>query len=195
MSESRVTTGDVDGSTPPPDGQGLPASDGPETGARSLRLAWWTMAAIVVADQLTKWLVVEFIPVFSSVTVIPHVLDLVNVRNTGIAFGFLNDLNHAWQSGMTTTLALLALAGIVYYAMHLGPEEHRARFGLSLILAGAVGNLIDRARQGYVVDFVDVYWRDWHFWAFNVADSAISIGAVLILLDLILPARHVSNPV
>jgi signal peptidase II len=153
------------------------------------------MAAIVIADQISKWLVTEYIPVFSSVTVIPNLVDLVHVRNTGIAFGFLNDLNHAWQSAMTTGLAVVALVGILIYAKQLDADERWARRGLSLILAGAVGNLIDRARLGFVVDFVDVYWRDWHFWAFNVADSAISIGAVFILLDLVVPDRHVSNPV
>ena len=67
--------------------------------------------------------------------------------------------------------------------------------GLSLILGGAVGNLIDRLRQGYVVDFVDVYWRGWHFWAFNVADASITIGAMLVFLDLLLVTRHASHSV
>jgi signal peptidase II len=177
-----------------PDGT-IASASRPQTSRRALRLAWWAIATIVAMDQLTKWLVLEHIPVFSSVAVIPGMLDLVHVRNSGVAFGFLNDLEHAWQGVFTSGLALAALAGIVYYATHLRPEERLARFGLSLILGGAVGNLIDRARLGYVVDFVDVYWRNWHFWAFNVADSAISIGAMLIFLDLILPHRHVSNPV
>ena len=122
-------------------------------------------------------------------------LDLVHVHNPGIAFGFLSDFAHSWQGVLTTGLAVAALAGILYYASHLPSEERIARYGLSLILAGAVGNLIDRSRQGFVVYFVDVYWHDWHFWAFNVADAAISIGAVLILVELLLPKHHASNPV
>lgn len=169
------------------------AVDGPEP--RVLRLAWWAIVAIVVVDQISKWLIQQNIPVFSSLSIIPGLLDLVHVHNTGVAFGFMNDIEHPWQSAFTTAMALAALAGIFYYATHLGAHERLARFGLSLILGGAIGNLIDRARLGYVVDFVDVYWRDWHFWAFNVADSAISIGAVLIFVDLLLPHRHVSNPV
>lgn len=70
-----------------------------------------------------------------------------------------------------------------------------ARIGLSLILGGAVGNLIDRLRVGYVDDFVDVYFRGWHFWAFNVADASITIGAILVFLDLLLVARHASDSV
>lgn len=163
------------------------------TDRRSLRLAWWLLSTIVVVDQITKWLVQQHIPVFSSLVVIPGLVDFVHVHNTGVAFGFMNDLDHPWQSAFTTTMALLALIGIVYYATHLGPDERRARVGLSLILGGAIGNLIDRARLGYVVDFVDVYWQQWHFWAFNVADSAISVGAVLIFVDLLFPNRHVSH--
>lgn len=169
------------------------ATDGPHR--RVLSLAWWAIVAIVVADQITKAMVLERIPVLASVTVIPGLLDLVHVRNAGVAFGFLNDLEHAWQSMFTTGLAVVALVGIVYYATHLSAAERLTRFGLSLILGGAVGNLIDRARLGYVVDFVDVYWHDWHFWAFNVADSAITAGAILIFVELILPQRHVSHPV
>jgi signal peptidase II len=146
-------------------------------------------------DQITKWLVQQHVPVFSSLTVLPGILDIVHVHNEGVAFGFLNDLEHPWRSTFTTTMAVAALAGILYYATHLDAHERVARLGLSLILGGAVGNLIDRAYLGYVVDFVDVYWRDWHFWAFNVADAAISIGAVLIFIDILLPHRHVSNPV
>lgn len=165
-----------------------------QSARRTLSLAWWAIFLLVVADQFTKWLVLDRIPVLSSVTVIPGLVDFVHVRNAGVAFGFLNDLEHPWQSAFTTGLALVALIGILYYATHLGPEERLTRVGLSLILGGAVGNLIDRARLGYVVDFVDVYWNDWHFWAFNVADSAITVGAVLILLEIIFPHRHVSHP-
>ncbi len=122
-------------------------------------------------------------------------IDLVHVRNSGVAFGFLNDITHPLRGLATTGLAGLALVGIVYYATHLRDEERLARVGLSLILGGAIGNLIDRSRQGFVIDFVDVYWRDWHFWAFNVADAAISVGAVLIFLELFFPSRHVSHSV
>jgi signal peptidase II len=96
---------------------------------------------------------------------------------------------------LTTTLAALALFGIAFYARHVPPHEKLARIGLSLILGGAVGNLIDRLRLGYVVDYVDVYWEGWHFWAFNIADASITIGAVFVFLELLLVSRHASHPV
>jgi signal peptidase II len=93
-------------------------------------------------------------------------------------------------------IATLALVAISIYARQLGSDEKLSRYGLALILGGAFGNLIDRAIAGYVVDFVDVYWGEIHFWAFNVADAAISIGAVLVLLDMIgIGRRHASRPV
>jgi signal peptidase II len=91
-------------------------------------------------------------------------------------------------------IASIALVAIAAYATQLGFHERLARLGLSLILGGAFGNLIDRAVAGYVVDFVDVYWGTSHFWAFNVADAAISTGAVLVLLDMIgLGRQHASH--
>jgi signal peptidase II len=82
-------------------------------------------------------------------------------------------------------VALIALVAVAMYAFTLPSGQRIARYGLALILGGAIGNLIDRATMGYVVDFVDVYWRGLHFWAFNVADSAITVGVVLMLLDLL----------
>ena len=92
-------------------------------------------------------------------------------------------------------IAAIALVAIAAYATQLGFHERFARFGLALILGGAFGNLIDRAVSGHVVDFVDVYWGNAHFWAFNVADAAITTGAVLVLLDMIgLGRQHASHP-
>ena len=89
---------------------------------------------------------------------------------------------------LMAVFALGALVGVGLYATQL-PLGHRwARAGLALILGGAAGNLLDRARQGYVVDFVDVYWRGWHFWAFNVADAAITVGVAILIVDLLRPA-------
>ena len=90
---------------------------------------------------------------------------------------------------------MAALLGIAYYARHVRREEWLARLGLSMILGGAIGNLIDRALHGYVLDFVDVYWGTWHFWAFNVADASISVGAILVFADLLLVKPHASNSV
>jgi signal peptidase II len=192
-------TSDALAPPPGPSGDTGQPLDVPITGAvtiaRSRRLAWGLILGVIAFDQLTKWLVVQYIPLYDSLTLVAGVLDVVHIHNRGVAFGIMNDSDHPFRSAITTTLALVALAGIVYYAKQLRPEERRARLGLSLVLGGAVGNLIDRARQGYVVDFVDAYWGDWHFWAFNVADAAITVGAACIVLDLLIPQRHVSNPV
>ena len=127
---------------------------------------------------------------------IPDLLDLTHVHNTGAAFGLLNAADFPYKPLVMIGIAAMALVAIAAYATQLGFHERMARFGLALILGGAFGNLIDRAVFGYVVDFVDVYWGDTHFWAFNVADSAITIGAILVLLDMIgLGRRHASHPV
>ena len=158
-------------------------------------LYWWISLLVLVLDQATKTALAAALPLYGAKTLIPGLVDLVHVRNTGVAFGFLNDLDHPQQSLITTSLALGALIGIAYYARHIHPGERLARLGLSLILGGAIGNLVDRVRFGFVLDFIDVYWQGWHFWAFNVADAAISVGAILVFLDLLFSSRHVSHPV
>ena len=156
---------------------------------------WWVSVLTIALDQATKLVVDATMPLYGSKTVIPNFIDIVHVHNAGVAFGLLNGAEHPQRSLVTTGLALIALIGIAYYARHVRAEERVARFGLSLILGGAVGNLIDRMRQGYVIDFVDVYWGDWHFWAFNVADAAISVGAALVFIDVLFFNRHASHPV
>jgi len=164
-------------------------------GLARVRLYWWMSLAVIAGDQLAKAMIRATLPLFDSVTVIKGVVDIVHVQNAGVAFGLLNELDLPYKPVLTAALAVLALAGITYYARHIRHEERIARMGLSLILGGAVGNLTDRLRVGYVIDFVDVYWRGWHFWAFNVADAAITIGAVLVFIDLLLVSRHASRPV
>ena len=160
-----------------------------------VRLIWWLGFGVIVVDQVAKLLVRQTVPLFDSRAIVPGLVNLVHVRNEGIAFGVLNatDLEYKWL--ITTGLAAVALVAITYYARHLRPDERLARTGLTLILGGALGNLIDRLYAGYVVDFLDVYWGNWHFWAFNVADAAINIGAVLVFVELLFVRRHASHPV
>jgi signal peptidase II len=167
-----------------------------DAGVRSVgTLHWWLIGAIILVDQISKVLVQRFIPVFDSVTLVPGLIDLVHIHNAGVAFGLMNDMDHPYRSALTLGLALAALAGIVYYSRQIHQGERLARTGLSLILGGAVGNLIDRVRLGHVVDFIDVYRGNLHFWAFNVADAAISCGAVLIFIELFFAGRHASHSV
>ena len=155
-----------------------------------------TILAVLLLDQATKAIVRQQLPLHDSVSVIPGLLDFTHVRNTGAAFGVLNATDFPYKPVLMIAVAALALLAIAAYGAQLGPQETMARSGLSLILGGAFGNLIDRASAGYVVDFVDVYWGSSHFWAFNVADAAITVGAVLVLLDMIRSGRqHESHPV
>jgi len=152
---------------------------------RRLELA--VVLAVAVADQLTKWLVVAELELYQTVPVVPGLLNLTHIRNSGVAFGFFNAADFAYKPLVVGVLALGALVGVALYAAQL-PKSHKwARTGLALILGGAAGNLIDRLRQGYVVDFVDAYWNGWHFWAFNVADAAINVGVGLLIIDLFRP--------
>lgn len=155
-----------------------------------------TIAGIIVLDQVTKLAVRSTIPLYAKRSIIPNLLDFTHVQNTGAAFGVLNAAEFPFKSFVMIVVAALALVAISLYARQLGHEERLSRYGLAFILGGAFGNLIDRAIYSHVVDFVDVYWGSAHFWAFNVADAAITIGAILVLLEMIgLGRRHASHPV
>jgi signal peptidase II len=155
-----------------------------------------TIGAVVALDQLTKEIVRRTVGLYDRHPIIDGLLDITHVQNTGAAFGILNAAEFPYKAVVMIGIAAIALVAIAAYATQLGFHERFARFGLSLILGGAFGNLIDRAVSGYVVDFVDIYWGVAHFWAFNVADAAITTGAVLVLLDMIgLGRQHASHSV
>jgi signal peptidase II len=157
------------------------------------RIEIWLPLAIVVLDQLAKTLVRSAVPLHSSVTIVPGILDFTHVQNSGAAFGMLSGTEFPLKTTILTLFAVAALVGVGVYAASLAREEVVARIGLALIIGGAAGNLIDRVVAGSVVDFVDVYWRTYHFWAFNVADSAITIGVSLMILDMLGVGAHVSK--
>jgi signal peptidase II len=140
---------------------------------------------VVLADQLVKALVRSRLTLHESVTVIPGFFDLTRVHNTGAAYGFLNGVDFPFKTALLACVALAALIGLGVYAAALDRKQLLTRAGLTLVIGGAAGNLIDRVTAGYVLDFVDLYRGDWHFWAFNVADSAITIGVVLMILELL----------
>jgi signal peptidase II len=141
--------------------------------------------AIVVLDQITKAIVLARLPLGVPVTVIDGWLALTLVLNPGLAFGLLGSVPQGWR-WVVAALSLVALAVLARVALRVLPAGGWAgRLAIGLIFGGAVGNLVDRARFGAVVDFVDVYWRGWHWPAFNVADSAISVGVALLALRLL----------
>ena len=152
------------------------------------------MLVIIVADQVTKALVRQSMTLHESISIVPDLLALTRVHNTGAAFGMLNAIEFPGKTIVLTAVATLALGGVAWYAATVPVSDRLARIGVACILGGAIGNLIDRATAGYVLDFVDASWRGWHFWAFNVADAAISVGVVFMVLDLLGLGRRASNP-
>ena len=140
---------------------------------------------VVLADQLVKALVRSRLALHESVTVIPGFFDLTRVHNSGAAYGFLNGVDFPFKTALLACVAMAALVGLAVYSASLDQKQRLTRIGLTLVIGGAAGNLIDRVTAGYVLDFVDLYRGDWHFWAFNVADSAITIGVVLMILELL----------
>jgi len=142
---------------------------------------WLGLAAlIVVVDQLTKYAVVQYFAANPAVAVTPF-FNLVLVYNPGAAFSFLSDAA-GWQRGLFIAIALTASAWIVYLLRKF-PHQRQFALALSLVLSGAVGNVIDRILFGAVVDFLDFHALGWHWPAFNVADSAITCGALLLVWD------------
>lgn len=144
---------------------------------------------LLVLDQLSKAWITGRLALHESITLLP-VLDIVRAHNTGAAWSFLANAG-GWQRWFFTLLAVAVSGGIFYWLRRLdGRRMVLQSLGLSLVLAGALGNVIDRVRLGYVVDFVGVHWKDAWFPAFNVADSGITIGVGFLLLDALLDSRR-----
>jgi len=137
---------------------------------------------IVALDQATKLYVDANFRLHESIPVISGLFNLTYVRNKGAAFGILAD--NAVRIPFFITVSIVAMLGILWYVRRIRNDQHLAIFSLSLIFAGALGNLIDRIRLGEVIDFLDVYWQRYHWPAFNVADSAITVGVTLLLIDM-----------
>lgn len=150
------------------------------------RLAYIVIAAAVfVGDQATKALVERRVPLYAVIPVIPHFFNLTHTQNTGAAFGLLSDSPTPWKTAalvMVSALLIATVAGVVWKSRRL---EWEAGVGLSLILGGAVSNLLDRIRLGRVIDFLDFYYRSYHWFTFNLADSAIVAGAFFLILQVL----------
>lgn len=158
------------------------------------RLEILTAVTVVVLDQITKALVRPRLALHESVEVIPDLLNLTRVHNTGAAFGMLNAADFPYKTALLTVVALAAFCAVAWYALTVPLHDRLARLGVACVLGGAVGNLIDRTMTGYVLDFVDFYWQGWHFWAFNVADAAITVGVALMILDILGLGHRASDP-
>ncbi len=158
--------------------------------ARPTGLRWLPITLAVIAlDQLVKLWIVDHLALYRTVRVLP-VLDITLTYNRGAAFSFLAEAS-GWQKWVFAGLAVIVAAGITVWLRALNGRAQRLLcISLTLIMGGALGNLIDRLRIGHVVDFILAHWDRVYFpWAFNIADSAITVGAALLLLDAVLESR------
>jgi len=154
------------------------------------RALYFIIIIVVLSiDQLTKSLIVRSITIQGSKSVIPGFFNLTHIRNRGAIFGFFSQSNSQILYVFLTLVSLTALGLVVYYFFKTPRSDRFMKVSLSLILAGALGNLIDRVFRGYVVDFLDFYIRNWHWPSFNVADSSITIGAFLLIFILLFKRR------
>ena len=145
-------------------------------------LKWlWLSLLVMVLDQLTKYMASTLLSYYQPVAVMP-MFNFTLMHNTGAAFSFLRDAG-GWQRWFFSIIAIGVSIFLALWLKRLTVQEKLQAIALSLILGGAIGNVIDRVLLGYVVDFLDVYYDQWHFPAFNIADSAITIGAALIIYD------------
>ncbi|MGZ4959438.1 MAG: signal peptidase II [Methylomonas sp.] len=145
-------------------------------------LKWlWVSALVLVLDQASKLAVDASMRLYESIPLLPY-FNLTYAHNTGAAFSFLAEAG-GWQRWLFAGLAVAMIGMIGVWLSRLQKHETLMAVALSLVLGGAVGNLIDRIAYGYVIDFLDVYYENWHWPAFNIADSAICIGVGLMLLE------------
>ncbi len=152
-------------------------------------LKWlWLTALVIVLDQTGKLLVDHSMQLYESIPLIPF-FQLTYVRNTGAAFSFLAQAG-GWQRWFFIMLSVSASIAIAYWLKNLPKDRPWEAAAWALVLGGALGNLIDRISYGYVIDFLDAFYQHWHFPAFNVADSAITIGVGMLLIDVVLAARR-----
>ena len=149
------------------------------------RLMLIVSSAVLVLDQITKVWVHRAMSLYQSVEVIRNFVHLTYLRNTGAAFGFLAGDPSALRTVFFILVSAIAVGCIIYLLKTLRPQQKTLTLSLSLVLGGAIGNLIDRLRMGEVIDFIDLHWYDIHWPAFNVADSAITIGVILLFIQML----------
>ena len=161
---------------------------------RAGKLSLWVLAGLVViGDRVSKAAVAGSMPHGASETVVGGFFNLVHVRNTGIAFSLFADSAPWFRDLLLPGISMVAIGVIVALLYRQGDLSRMSRFALVLVLAGAVGNLYDRLVYGYVTDFLDLYVGSYHWPAFNVADSAITVGAVMLLADAIFARNPLSE--
>jgi len=139
------------------------------------------IAGLTLADQVTKAVVVRSVPVYGSVPVIPGFFAISRVHNRGAIFGMFNGSGHKLITVLLAAAMITAMGFVVAYFLRTPSSQKGMRFALSLVMAGALGNFIDRLFRGYVIDFLEIHVKTFYWPTFNVADSCISVGAVLLV--------------
>lgn len=152
-------------------------------------LKWlWLSVLVVVLDQASKWWIDHAMQLYETIECLP-LFQLTYVRNTGAAFSFLAGAG-GWQRWFFMALSVVASIAIAGWLSKLPRDRRFEASAWALVLGGAVGNLIDRILYGYVIDFLDAFYQSWHFPAFNIADSAITLGVGMLLVDAVILARQ-----
>ncbi|HTS48645.1 MAG TPA: signal peptidase II [Bryobacteraceae bacterium] len=157
-------------------------------------LPFLAAVAVFVFDRITKDLIKTHLSLWDAWTVIPGLLNIVHTENPGIAFGMLANLANPWRNVILIGFSLLVLAIISAVLLRIAAQGQLLRMGLALVMGGALGNLFDRVVHGTVTDFVELHVGEHYFPAFNVADSAITVGACLLLLDMWYSKERKSQP-
>ncbi|MFK7702133.1 signal peptidase II [Pseudomonas caspiana] len=148
------------------------------------RLAWlWLSLLVLVVDQATKYYFENRLELYEQIVIIPDYFSWMLAYNTGAAFSFLAD-SSGWQRWLFALIAVVVSVVLVVWLKRLGRDDTWLAIALALVLGGALGNLYDRVAIGHVIDFIFVHWKEHGFPAFNVADSAITVGAIMLALDM-----------
>ncbi len=161
--------------------------------SRRISYFLWILVLLAV-DQVSKAVVVQKIAVLHSISVFPGFFNLTNIRNRGAIFGFFSHSESQLVYVLLTLASLAALGLVVFYFFKTPASDRFMNISLSLILAGALGNLADKIFRGYVVDFLDFYVKRWHWPSFNVADASISIGALLLVYAIFFRRKRKCTP-
>jgi signal peptidase II len=165
-----------------------------DSGIFDVRLkAYGAAATVLVFDRLTKWLIETRVSFFDPWRIIPGFFDIVRSENSGVAFGLFSGSTSQWRTLLLVVISLAAVVGVSILLWRPDRLDRLSRWGFALILGGAAGNLVDRILYGHVTDFLLLYIGDYQWPAFNMADSAIVIGSVLLALSLLRPKQQAAN--
>lgn len=151
-------------------------------------------ALALLLDQVTKWYIRHTFGLYESVTVIDSVFHITHVRNAGGAFGLLNQGTYAWRLPFFVAVSCIAVGVLLAFVRRIEPSQHWLLLALGAILGGALGNLVDRVISGEVTDFLDFHWQGYYWPAFNVADSCITVGMLILLFYSLVVRDETSNP-